>query len=366
MKKFYFYLSILTFISTQTFAQVKLYIGTYTDTESKGIYSAILDTVDGTLSQILLEAETDNPSYLAFSADKKSLYAVQETNHYQGQLSGALSAFRVESNGYLKLINTVTTRGAHPCHIAVSPDNKWVSVTNYSGENISLFRPSENGGLTEAIQVITHQGNGPRADRQEAPHPHSSQFTSDGHLLLTADLGNDKLGVYSWHNESFREVPKMTLQLPGGNGPRHFAQTADGHWIYVLNELSSTLSILEKKENDLVLVNEISTVSPSFKGQNYGADIHLSEDERFLYVSNRGENSIAVFQRLTNGAIAYIGFVNTRGNWPRNFTLDPTGKFLLVANQLSDNISVFRIEKDGIPRFTSDVKTPRPVCLLFE
>lgn len=366
MKKIYFFLSFLTLISVQTFAQVKLYIGTYTDTESKGIYSAVLDTTKGTLSQILLEAETDNPSYLAFSADRKSLYAVQETNHFNGRQSGALSTFSVESNGHLKLINTVSTRGAHPCHIAVSSDSKWVSVTNYSGGNISLFKPLENGGLTEATQVIAHQGNGPRSDRQEAPHPHSSQFSSEYHFLLSADLGNDKLAVYSWHNDAFREVPKMTLQLPGGNGPRHFAQTADGQWIYVLNELSSTLSILEKKENDLVLVNEISTLSPSFKGQNYGADIHLSEDEQFLYVSNRGENSIAVFQRLKNGAVAYLGFVNTRGNWPRNFTLDPTGKFLLVANQLSDNISIFKIEKDGIPHFISEVKTPRPVCLLFE
>lgn len=366
MKKFHFILSLFALISVEAFAQVKLYIGTYTDTKSKGIYSAMLDTVEGTLSQILLEAETDNPSYLAFSADKKYLYAVQETNYFNGKQSGALSAFRVEGNGNLKLINTVSTEGAHPCHIAVNPVTKWVSVTNYSGGNISLFRPSENGGLTEATQVISHQGNGPRTDRQEAPHPHSSQFTSDGHLLLTADLGNDKLAVYSWQNESFREVPKMTLQLPGGNGPRHFAQTADGHWIYVLNELSSTLNVLEKKENDLVLVNEISTVSSSFKGQNYGADIHLSKDEQFLYVSNRGENSIAVFQRLTNGAVAYLGFVNTRGNWPRNFTLDPTGKFLLVANQLSDNISVFRIGENGIPHFTSEVQTPRPVCLLFE
>lgn len=366
MKKYLLFLILLFFVSVQSFSQVKLYIGTYTDTESKGIYSAILDTAKGMLSQIRLETETENPSYLTFSTDKKYLYAVQETNNYKGTQSGSLTAYSIGDDGNLRWINTVSTQGAHPCHIAVSPDSKWVSVTNYSGGNVGLFKVLPNGSVSGITQEIVRKGSGPNLLRQEASHPHSSQFSEGGKILLTADLGSDELAVYKWGNNFFEQSPKMTVKLPGGNGPRHFAQTSDGNWVYVLNELSSTLSILAKKETDLVIVNEISTLSPSFRGENFPADLHFSPDEQFLYVSNRGENSIAVFQRLSNGALAYLGFVNTRGNWPRNFTLDPTGKFLLVANQLSDNISIFRIGKNGIPEFVSEVNTPRPVCLLFE
>lgn len=366
MKRLSLFLLLFIISLSASYSQVKLYIGTYTDTESKGIYSAVLDTVNGQLSALKLEAEIENPSYLAFSADKKHLYAVQETQHYQETKSGALSAFSISNDGSLSLLNTVSTGGAHPCHIAVNPHSGLISVTNYTGGNVGLFSLLPDGSLSDLTQNLTHHGNGPDASRQESPHPHSSQFSQDGTRLYTADLGNDEFAVYQWQDKKFVESTKNTLKLPGGNGPRHFVQTADGRFIYVLNELSSTVSIIEKKDGKAEMTNEVSTLSPSFKGDNYSADIHLSADEQFLYISNRGENSIAVFKRTTEGALAYLGFVGTRGNWPRNFSLDPTGKFLLAANQLSDSIVVFKLGKNGIPVYVSSWEAPRPVCLLFE
>jgi 6-phosphogluconolactonase len=368
MKTFQKALFLLLFaaFSLQFHAQT-LFVGTYTDTESKGIYTLHFDTLSGKLTQKTLVAELENPSYLTLSADSKYLYAVQETNNYNGQNSGAISAFQINSDNQLTLLNTVSSEGAHPCHIVLHPEQNLVSATNYSGGSVSIFRKRPDGKIGEAFQVIQHKGNGPDTGRQESPHPHSSQFSSDGLKLMTADLGNDNFAIYNWDGQQFNRDHTASINVNGGRGPRHFAQTKDQQVVYVLNELTSTVSVLKRSANGLEKMLEVSSLSPNFKGQSYGADIHLSIDEQFLYVSNRGENSIAIFKTFEDGSLSYSGFVSTRGNWPRNFTLHPSGKYMLVANQLSDNISIYKIDTNsGVPSFLWDVKMPRPVCLEFK
>ncbi|MBU2525997.1 MAG: lactonase family protein [Bacteroidetes bacterium] len=361
-------LFILLFIvfSIPFYAQT-LFVGTYTDTESKGIYTMHFDTISGKLTQKNLVAEIENPSYLVLSADSKYLYAVQETNDFNGQNSGAISAFQIGSDNQLTRLNSVSSEGAHPCHIAMHPEQNLLSATNYSGGTVSVFKKLPDGKIGEAFQVIQHKGNGPDVDRQESPHPHSSQFSSDGLQLMTADLGNDNFAVYNWDGQQFNRDHTATVNMNGGRGPRHFAQTKDHRYIYVLNELTSSVTVLKRSANGWEKTLEVSSLSPNFKGKSQSADIHLSLDEQFLYVSNRGENSIAIFKTFEDGGLSYSGFVSTRGNWPRNFTLDPSGKYMLVANQLSDNISVYKIDTNsGLPSFLWDVKMPRPVCLVFK
>jgi 6-phosphogluconolactonase len=346
--------------------QSTLFVGTYTDTDSKGIYTLQFDSETGVLSAQELAATLPNPSYLYLSPDKNNLYAVQETDNFDGKSSGALSAFTIHGDMSLTLINTVPTNGANPCHISGNLNGKTLSVTNYSGGNLALYEVAPDGKLSEAFQMIQHSGNGPNKDRQEAAHIHSSQFINDGKTLLTADLGIDQFGIYNLEDGKFDAAKQAFVSMKGGDGPRHFALSPDKKYVYVLNELSSTIATLRAKKSKYKIIGEQSTLQHDFKGESYAADIHLSADGKFLYTSNRGENSIAIFKRLPKGKLVHIGNESVRGDWPRNFTIDPSGKYLLVANQRSNNIVVFRINAiTGGLSFVSQTSLPRPVCLVF-
>ncbi len=346
--------------------QYTIFVGTYTDTDSKGIYTLQFDSETGVLSAQELVATLPNPSYLYLSPDKNNLYAVQETDNFGGKSSGALSAFTIHGDMSLTLINTVPTNGANPCHISANPNGKTLSVTNYSGGNLALYEIAPDGKLSEAFQMIQHSGNGPNKDRQEAAHLHSSQFTNDGKTLLTADLGIDQFGIYHLEDGKFAAAKQAFVPMKGGSGPRHFALSPDKKYVYVLNELSSTIATFRAKKSKYKITDEQSTLQHDFKGESYAADIHLTADGKFLYTSNRGENSIAIFKRLPKGKLQYIGSEPVRGDWPRNFTIDPSGKYLLVANQRSNNIVVFRINPiTGGLSYVSQTSLPRPVCLVF-
>lgn len=346
--------------------QSTIFVGTYTDTGSKGVYTLQFDSETGILSAQELVAELPNPSYLYLSPDKNTLFAVQETDNFGGKSSGALSAYAVHGDMSLSLINTVATNGANPCHISGSPNGKTLSVTNYTGGNLALYEVAPGGKLSEAFQLIQHSGNGPNKDRQEAAHLHSSQFINEGNTLLTADLGIDQLGVYDLADGKFTAAKQPFVVMNGGNGPRHFALSPDGKFVYVLNELSSTITTIRTKKSDYKIIGEQSTLQHDFKGESYAADIHLTTDGKFLYTSNRGENSIAIFKRQPDGKLVHLGNESVRGDWPRNFTIDPSGKYLLVANQRSNNIVVFRINPiTGKLSFVSQTTLPTPVCLVF-
>lgn len=348
-----------------------LYVGTYTDGMANGIFVYSFSDHSGKLKDLKIPTVSNNPSFLAIAPGKKFLYAVGELDNLGDNNSGGVAAFRIQDNYSLKIINHVLTYGANPCHVSVSPDGKLLSASNYTGGNLSLFRIEDNGGLSKLVQRIQDEGSGPFPERQAAPHVHSSQFAGKGKLLYAADLGIDQLKIFSVNEKA--DIPLTPysnpfVKLPPGSGPRHFAFSSDGRYIYVINELASTISVLMKYGDDWKDIQDIKTLPKDFKGESWCADIHISADGRFVYGSNRGHNSIAVFKRdQVSGKLDLIEIVPVEGDWPRNFAIDPSGGFILVANQKSNNITVFKINQDtGKLKYTGiKVSNHAPVCLTF-
>jgi len=347
-----------------------LYVGTYNKGMADGIFVYSFNERTGKLVDLKIPAVSKNPSFLAISANKKYLYAVNELDTLGVDHSGGVSSFTIEKNGKLTLINQVLTFGANPCHVSLSPDNKKLVASNYSGGSISLFNVLPGGGLSELIQKIQDVGKGPFPIRQTEPHAHSTKFDATGKLLFAADLGIDELKIYqvSAGDKPLTPNTQPFIKLAPGSGPRHFEFSSDGNFIYVINELSSTITVLIKYGGVWKEIQTIKTLPKDFKGESWCADIHLSDNGRYVYASNRGHNSIVVFTRNpTSGRLEIIQTCSSVGNWPRNFTLDPTGKFLLVANERSNEITVFKVdEPSGKLTYTGiKVNNQAPVCLQF-
>jgi len=340
-----------------TAQNIPLYVGTYTNAESKGIYYYDFNTKTGKLTNKKLAVEGENLSFLSISSDRKHLYAVGETNNYDVNNSGIVNAYNVEKNGSLQFLNKVSSNGAHPCHVSLSSDNTKVVVSNYTGGTISIYNVEKNGVLQEAFQVIDNNTPGIKA------HAHSAKFYNNE--LFIADLGRDFLSHYIENGNQYSL--KENYMIAKKAGPRHFEISKNGGFIYVINELNSTVTTLKKGDDQYQEIQTISTLSKDFIEFNACADIHLSTDEKFLYGSNRGENTIVVYKRnIKNGMLDKIQSIAVEGDWPRNFTLTPNGQFLLVANQRSHNISVYRIQKEtGKLTYMYSESTSSPVCLLF-
>jgi len=371
MKTFVISLLCVLFIGFHAEAKKHiLYVGTYTNGIANGIFVFRFNDQTGRLVNMKRPALSNNPSFLAISPNKKFLYAVSELDSVDANESGGVSAFRIESDSRLTLINFVPAHGANPCHVSISPDGKRLVASNYMSGNLSFFNILADGSLSEMVQRIQHEGSGPFPGRQTEPHAHSTRFDATGKMLYAADLGIDELKIYDIISGEKMAVPHAQpfIKLAPGSGPRHFDFSADGRFIYVINELSSTITVLMKYGAEWKQVQSIRTLPKDFKGENWCADIHLSADGRFVYGSNRGHNSIAVFKRdPTSGKLDLLENAPVEGNWPRNFTIDPSGKFLLVANQKSNDITVFKIDPlSGRLRYTGfKVPNESPVCLQF-
>jgi 6-phosphogluconolactonase len=335
-----------------------LFVGTYTDGDSKGIYKLKFNANDGVLTGEELVAELTNPSFLAISKDNKNLYAVQETADYDS-IGGGVTSFAIE-NEALTQLNSKGSAGAHPCHVAISPNGQ-IAVSNYTGGNLSIFDLETDGSLGDR-QIIFHKTR----DTLKTAHVHKAHFNKDG--LFVADLGLDALKRYTKRAYGWTPAHQNTIAMGDGAGPRHFEFSENRNYLYVLNELNASIAVL--KRDDEGSYNQIETkptLSKDFKGENACADIHLSSDGKFLYASNRGENTVVIFEvAAETGKLSLVGRTSVNGDWPRNFTLDPTGNFLLVANQRSNNITVYKrdIEK-GTLSFLKEKKMPSPVCLVF-
>tara|TARA_R110002049_G_scaffold277039_1_gene455355 strand:+ start:10367 stop:11431 length:1065 start_codon:yes stop_codon:yes gene_type:complete len=330
-----------------------LYVGTFTNGDSKGIYKFDFNTKTGALSNLQLSIAIDNPSFLTYSPNRKYLYSTNGTD------DGFLSSYKINEDGSLSLLNRVSSQGKGPCHISINDEGTKVAVSNYGGGTVSIYRVNTDGSLSEAFQVFDHNAE------NEKSHVHSAQFFKDD--LFVSDLGRNAVYQYTLKDGLYQLKLSSIIETTGNPGPRHFALTKNGAYIYVINEYGASITSIKRTENTFVKIDEDGTLEPTFKAYNKCADIHLSKDERFLYGSNRGENTIAVFERdLNTGKINRIQNISVHGDWPRNFTLDPTGKFLLVANKNSQNIAVFSIDAStGKLAFLHDVKVPEPVCLLF-
>ena len=367
----YFLFLFLVFVGLSVLAQkTHLYVGTYTDGESKGIYHYLFDSKTGQLEFVDVTEGIKNPSFLKISPDKKYLYSVAEGDSFNGKRGGGVAAYKIGESGSLSKLNDALSVGDYPCHVTVSPDGKEVVASNYGGGSLAVYDVLDDGSVSPIRQLIQHEGSGADPDRQSSPHAHSSQFNAAGDHLVAADLGIDKLRMYRFDERTTHYVDCLQsfVKMDPGAGPRHFAFTNKEDFIYVINELNSTVSVLEKDGNGYQKIQDISTLPGGFEGSSYCADIHLSANERYVYGSNRGHNSIVIFKRdMKTGMLTFIGTEPVRGDWPRNFNIDPSGNFLLVANQKSSNITVFKIEKrSGKLTFTKiDEKVPNPVCLEF-
>jgi len=347
-----------------------LYVGTYTKGVANGIFVYSFNDRSGKLVNLKIPAVSNNPSFLTISGDKKYLYAVGEVDDPDKDHSGGVSAFRIEEGGNLKFLNHVQTNGANPCHVCLSPDGKMLVASNYTGGNVSLFNVLPDGSLTALMQKIQHTGSGPFPGRQTEPHTHSARFDAKGKQLFVADLGIDELKIYSVGvgENPLKPDSQPFVKLPPGSGPRHFDFSPDGRYLYLISELNSTITVLMKYGGEWKSIQTIKTLPKEFEGESWCADIHVSADGRFVYGSNRGHNSIAVFKRDNiNGKLEMVQTVSVEGNWPRNFTLDPTGMFLLVANQRSNDITVFKIDQTSGKLTFTGIKVPQesPVCLQF-
>ena len=365
MKKYYFIIACAILFSSgckknETLKTYTLFVGTYTENGSEGIYSYAFDANTGALTHKKLAAPMGNPSFLKISSNKKYLYAVEETDAYDGS-SGAVVAFEILADS-LNKINEGKTLGAHPCHIGISVDGKFLSTSNYTGGSVAIFKLGGKGELMPNPQFIDHKV----LDSANTSHAHSAQFTKEE--LFVADLGLDAVLRYALKDDKWVPYQQPPLEMASKAGPRHFTFDQEGKFLYVINELNSTITVLERKADySYTKLETQSTLAADFDGESFCADIHLSKDGKFLYGSNRGENTIVIFKvDQANGKLNLVGRESVKGDWPRNFGLDPSGNFLLVANQRSNNITVYRRNADeGTLGFLHELEMPSPVCLEF-
>lgn len=329
-----------------------MYVGTFSDESSEGIYRYNFNTETGKITDETLAVKAINPSFIAYSADRKRMYAV--TNDRK---NGYVNAYNLKSDGSLEFINKVSSEGAGPCHVELNGKGDKVAVSNYGGGTIAIYEINTDGSVQEASQVFDHNIEGTKS------HAHSAKFLKNN--LFVADLGRDFLSHYVETDGNFKLQENYSMVEKAG--PRHFEISNKGKYIFVINELNSSVSVLKKDGNSYTNIQDISTLKDGFEGKSYCADIHLSKNEKFLYGSNRGENSIVVYKRdKSTGLLEKIQSISTHGDWPRNFTLGPNEKFLLVANQKSKNISVYDVDKKtGKLTFKYSKEIPTPVCLLF-
>lgn len=356
--------------------ELRLYVGTYTSgtSKSKGIYMLGFDPKTGALSEPKLVAETEEPSFLAISRDGKFLYAVNETLKFEGKDSGYVSAYSIDKkSGSLTFLNRQPSHGAAPCHISITDDGKLVLVANYLGGNVVMFPVAKDGSLSPASDNKQHTGKGPNADRQEAPHAHSVILDrSDKHAFVN-DLGIDKVVGYSVDKKHGKLTPlENSYTAKAGSGPRHFKFHPDGKFAFLNSELDMTVSALgyDHKTGALTHLATLSTLPESYKATKKDsiADLHISPDGKFLYVSNRGHDSIASFSiDEKTGDLTPIEHMKTGGKTPRNFAIAPEGNFLLAANQGSDSITVFAIDKKTgrLTATNQSTRVAKPVCLIF-
>jgi 6-phosphogluconolactonase len=351
----------------------RVYVGTYTGPISKGIYAFPFDPASGKAGSLELVAQTTSPSFLAVDARQHYLFAANEISNYEGKKSGGISAFALDSkSAKLAFLNEVSSRGAGPCHLAVDRTGKYVLVANYDSGSIAAFPIQQDGRLGEASSVIQHAGHGPDAERQEGPHAHDITISADNRFVIANDLGLDQLLVYHFDPTKgtlAANQPAFASVEPGA-GPRHSAFHPSGRFLYAINEIAGSISAFNYDAHSGVMrhLQTISTLPTDFKDKNESAEIVVHPSGKFLYGSNRGPDTIAVFAiDPAKGTLKLVETVPTQGKAPRNFAIDPSGKYLLAANQDSNNVVVFRIDpKTGRLTATGQViEIPSPVCLVF-
>jgi len=369
MKKYYLLLIAMS-ISLAGLAQqtnYNLIIGTYTNTPAKsdGIYTYNFNTTTGNSKLKFTTKNVANPSYISITPDKKFAYTVNETGK-----ESTVSAFKFNAaTGSLTFINKVASEGADPCYIISDNDN--VIVANYSGGSLAVFKRKVDGSLNTAALVIQHTGKSidPKG-RQQSAHVHMVKFTPDKKFLICNDLGEDRIYIYAYNPKSKNQVLilKNVLSTNAGSGPRHITFTPNGKFAYLVHEFNGSITGFYYTNGSLKKIQEIGTSPKGFEGRIDGADIHISADGKFLYETNRGDaNTISVFSILSTGILRFVETVSTLGKGPRNFSIDPSGKFVLVAHQYTNNVVIFNRNKitGKLTDSGKRIEVAAPVNLVF-
>jgi len=357
-----------------------VYVGTYTlpiefgtgqifEGKGEGIYLYEFDT-DSVELKLKSITKADNPSYLAVDSDTAKLYAVNELKVFMGKPSGAVSAFSVREDGSLEPIGQSATGGTDPCHAAISPDGRFLVVSNYSSGSLSVYPIQKDGALGMTAQFIQYEGKSANPERQAGPHAHSATFSKDAKYAYICDLGTDLVRAYRYKDAGtpLSDAGMTDFAAQAGAGPRCCEFSADGRFCYIVNELDSSVSVaaFDKGTGTLGTIQKVSAVpAGAAREGNISADLHITPNGQFLYCSNRGLDNIAIFRiDVDSGLLSFEGFAPCGGKTPRNFAIDATGHYLFCANQDSDNIVVFEIDTStGQLTKKTDTHVPAPVCV---
>jgi len=372
MLKTYLIVILLNSLSFIAFSQSNTYllIGTYTSGKSDGIYVYNFNSTTGDNS-FVSSCKVANPSFLAVSSDNKKVYSVTENaDSTKFGVGGAISAFSFDNQkGTLTYLNQQFSGGLHPCYVTVDHSGKWVFAANYTSGTAAMIAVNTDGSLGSVKQVLQDTGTGPNIQRQKSPHVHSTMLSPDNNYLFTPDLGTDKVMIYHFDKNKgilTAAKPAFAESIPG-SGPRHLDFHPNNRFAYLIEEMTGTVVAFTYQSGNLKNIQRISALKENFTGAIGSADIHVSKDGKFLYCSNRGSsNSITIFKIDSHtGKLTVVGEQSCLGKTPRNFNFDPTGNFLLVANQQSDDIVIFKIDKKTglLTDSNKRINVPNPVCI---
>lgn len=351
-----------------------LYVGTYSVRNSKGIYVFSFDPGKGSVHLQQTVDHGRSPSFLAIHPTGHYLYAVNEEDDYGADHSGSVNAYAIDpQTGRLTFLNQQLTHGQAPCHISIDRSGQFAFVANYGGGSLAVLPILTNGSLGEACQVIRHAGNGPNPKRQDAPHVHSTAVSFDNRFLYVSDLGTDKIHAYLFDElkGNLTACPLTPyVHVSAGSGPRMVAIHPQDEWLYSLKEMSSTVARLkrDRQTNTVELVeDDVPFLSETYSGERSGGDIHLDTTGRYLYATNRGNNTLAIFSLGNEGQLTPRGLLYTGGDEPRNFLIDEPSQYALIGHQESDTITLFKLDAGrGELKATGDrISVPSPVCLLM-
>jgi len=347
-----------------------LYIGTYAEPDAASIYLYHMNPANGALEYWDSLKAGANPSFLALSPNGQTLYAVNELDTFQAQAGGAVSAFAIDpQSGKLAFLNQQPSHGGAPCHLTTDRQGRFLLVANYASGTLSVYPVDSDGRLKAASDVVQHLGQGMNAERQGGPHAHCVTVTADNRFAQSCDLGIDKVLVYQFDSVNGKLLTHGEAVLAPGAGPRHLDFHPTGRYVYVINELNSTMTVFAHaaETGTLTKLQTLSTLPEGYTGPNACAEVGVHPAGGYVYGSNRGHDSIVIYAvEEATGRLKLVGHEPTRGKTPRNFSIDPTGAFLLVANQDSDTVVNFQIDTHtGRLSYLQRINVPQPVCVQF-
>ena len=350
-------------------SQQLLFVGSYAAATEPGIYAFRFDDATGALTAGGSFSGIANPSFLIVHPNRRWLYAVGETSHAHNGAPGAVSALRFDADsGAIEPINHQHSGGDAPCHLALDATGRWLLASNYGSGSVSVYGIAADGSLSAATDFIQHQGSSANPERQEGPHAHSATPTPDNRFVIVADLGIDQLIVYALDTTAGKLLPHAQTRTRPGAGPRHIAFHPNSQRVYLGNELDNTVNVYDYDAVGGMLC-ELQTLEtlPAGVSESYVADVHVSAAGDRVYVSNRGHDSIAVFAVGPDGRLERAAVPSCGGKWPRNFALAPSGRFVLVANQHSDNLAVLPVELGGAELGSpcANASISKPSCVQF-